>query len=91
VSSQFEVLVDERVEKDLKSVPKYIIKKFIAVLDELEIDPIRIRPGVDIKTLKGHPDIYRVRIGSYRILYSIDFQEKVVRITTVVHRKKAYR
>ena len=87
----YEVQVDERVTKDLKAVPEYIIDKFIEILDELEINPFKRRSGVDIKRLVGHPDIYRVRIGNYRVLYSVDKNNHIVKITMFVHRKKAYR
>lgn len=87
----YTVFVDARVEKDLKKVPDNIIEKFINILDELEEDPIHRRPGVDIKRLKGHVDIFRVRLGKYRVLYDLDKTERIVKITTVIHRKRAYR
>jgi mRNA interferase RelE/StbE len=87
----FEVQVDLRVEKDLKKVPRHIVNKFIDILDELEVDPIRSRSSADIKRLKGHPDLYRVRIGEYRVLYSVDIINKIVRVTTVAPRKNAYK
>ena len=77
----YTVLVDARVEKDLKKVPENIIQKFIAIMDELEVDPFHRRPGVDIKRLKGHVDIFRVRLGKYRILYDLNQTEKIVKIT----------
>jgi len=86
----FQVLVDERVEKDLKKAPNHIIDKFIKVLDELEEDPIRKRTGVDISKLSGHVDIFRVRIGSWRILYNVDSKRRIVKITTAFPRKKGY-
>lgn len=51
----FEVLIDERVEKDLEKIPKYIVKKFIKLLDEFEKDPIRPRSGFDLKPMEGYP------------------------------------
>jgi mRNA interferase RelE/StbE len=88
---RYTVLVDERVEKDLKSVPKHITVRFLDLLDELEIDPFQNRPGVDIKPIKGHSDLYRIRIGDYRVLFTIDRPKKIVIITTIAHRKRAYR
>lgn len=85
----YHVLVDKRAEKDLKRVPEHIIDKFSKIIDELEIDPINKRPGVDIKNLRGYPNIFRVRIGEYRVLYFVD--KNIVRIIALVHRKKAYR
>ncbi|HIH86630.1 MAG TPA: type II toxin-antitoxin system RelE/ParE family toxin [Methanosarcinales archaeon] len=50
------------------------------------------RPGFDAKRLKGFPgNMYRLRIGNYRVLYSVDNNDRVVQITTIVHRSVAYK
>ncbi len=87
----YDVFVDERVQKDLAHVPGHIVDRFIDLLDLLEMDPIHRRSGADIKRLKGHPGLSRARIGDYRVLFYVDRAERVVKITSVVHRKKAYR
>ena len=87
----YKVSIDRRIEKDLEDVPNHIVKKFIQSLDEFEKNPIRNRPGFDVKHLKGFPgNLYRLRVGDYRVLYSIDKEKKEVKITMIVHRKKAY-
>ncbi|MGA1821411.1 MAG: type II toxin-antitoxin system RelE family toxin [Thermoplasmatota archaeon] len=88
---KFTVLVDERVEKDLKTVPKHITLRFLDLLDELEEDPFQNRSGLDVKLLKGHDDLYRIRLGDYRVLFSLDKPNRTVIVTTVVHRRRAYR
>jgi len=35
--------------------------------------------------------MYRLRIGNYRVLYSVDNNDRVVQITTIVHRSVAYK
>jgi len=91
-TTPFEVLIDERVEKDLEKVPKYIIQKFLKLLDEFEKDPIRPRSGFDLKPMEGYSgNTYRLRIGDYRVLYSVDHEVKKVRITSVQHRGDAYK
>lgn len=91
-TTPYEVLIDERVEKDLEKVPKYVVEKFLRLLDEFEKNPIRPRSGFDVKPLEGYPDnTYRLRIGKYRVLYAVDNDNKKVRITTVQHRGDAYK
>ncbi|HJH28558.1 MAG TPA: type II toxin-antitoxin system RelE/ParE family toxin [Methanosarcinaceae archaeon] len=69
----YDVLINERVEKDLRKVPNHIVEKFLNLLDEFENDPIRARSGFDAKQLKGFSGcLHRLRIGDYRVLYSID-------------------
>lgn len=87
----YEVLIDKRVEKDLKKVPHHIVEKFLDILDKFEKNPIEPRPGFDVRYIKGFVDVYRLRIGDYRVLYSVDNINKIVRITTVVHRSGAYK
>ena len=90
-SVPYEVLIDARVEKDLLKIPNHIVEKFLKLLDEFEINPIRPRPGFDVKPLKGLPgNTYRLRVGNYRVLYSLDNKNRIVRITTIVHRSVAY-
>jgi mRNA interferase RelE/StbE len=90
-TTPYEVLIDERVEKDLEKVPKYVVEKFLKLLDEFEKNPIRPRSGFDVKPMEGYPDnTYRLRIGKYRVLYSVDNDPKKVRITSVQHRGDAY-
>ena len=91
-ATSYEVLVDEKVEKDLAKVPNHIVEKFLNSLDEFEINPVRSRPGFDAKRLKGFPgNMYRLRIGNYRVLYSVDNNDRVIQITTIMHRSVAYK
>ena len=91
-TTPYEVLVDERVEKDLEKIPKYVVEKFLRLLDEFEKNPIQPRSGFDVKLMEGYPcNTYRLRIGKYRILYTVDNENKKVRITSVQHRGDAYK
>ena len=91
-TTPYEVLIDERVEKDLEKVPKYIVEKFLKLLDEFEKNPIQPRSGFDVKPMEGYPiNTYRLRIGKYRVLYSVENESKKVRITSVQNRGDAYK
>jgi mRNA-degrading endonuclease RelE of RelBE toxin-antitoxin system len=48
--------------------------------------PIRL----DVKKLKGYEDTYRIRLGSWRIIYKVDAKEKLTQIYDILPRKKAY-
>ncbi|MGV8039088.1 MAG: type II toxin-antitoxin system RelE/ParE family toxin [Thermoanaerobaculaceae bacterium] len=41
--------------------------------------------------LAGHLDRYRVRVGSYRVVYSVDDESQAICVVKVGHRKDAYR
>ena len=41
--------------------------------------------------LAGRPNLYRVRQGNYRVIYSVDDQLRVVDVVKVGHRRDVYR
>ena len=60
----------------------------ILVYDQLHAEP---HFGNNIKKLRNYiPEMWRFRIGKYRLFYTIDENEKIVFIITVEFRKDAY-
>ena len=58
-------------------------KKFIDKLPQNEryriVKAIELLPnGEDIKKLKGHDDLLRLRVGNYRIIYTVNHGELIV-------------
>jgi mRNA interferase RelE/StbE len=48
--------------------------------------------GANIKKLRGeYKEIYRFRIGDYRLFYKVDEKEFIVFVITVENRKDAYK
>ncbi|MEI6670097.1 MAG: type II toxin-antitoxin system RelE/ParE family toxin [Acidobacteriota bacterium] len=47
------------------------------------------RPG-GCRKLKGHEDAYRIRVGMYRVIYTIDDRRIVVVILKLGNRKQIY-
>lgn len=53
---------------------------------------LTVRPPTgDIRPLKGFDKRFRLRIGSYRILFEIDHQEQIVYILSIAHRGDVYK
>ena len=43
-----------------------------------------------VKKLKGQRDYWRIRIGDYRVLYTINDKTRVIDIVRVGHRREVY-
>lgn len=43
------------------------------------------------RTLSGHPELLRVRVGNYRIIYQVEEEDLIVLVVLVGHRKDVYR
>lgn len=55
-------------------------------IDSLAVDP---RPAA-CKKLAGHESLWRVRIGSYRIVYRVDDRALAVVVLIIGHRRDIY-
>jgi len=84
--AEYSIYFRESVEKDLRVIPKRVLKNILQRISSLATEP---RP-VDCEKLTGQ-ERYRVRQGRYRIVYSIQDNEKTVWIVKVGHRKDVYR
>ena len=83
----YTVIIENKAQKDfLKLSPPHdrAIKKHI---NGLEKSP---RPH-GVKKLSGTKDGFRVRVGDYRILYTIDERRKILTIYRIRHRREVYR
>lgn len=55
------------------------------------LEAIHALPGIgDIKQMKGHSSLFRLRVGSYRILYTVDNGQLIVRIIDAGNRGQIY-
>lgn len=61
-----------------------MIKKVGVAIDELAIEP---RPEGSKKLKSSDENLWRIRIGDYRVLYIIEDTIKVVEIRKIGHRK----
>ena len=75
-------IASRRVERQLHKVPNHLYPKVAAAIKSLENNP---RP-IGVTKLGGK--VHRIRVGPYRIIYSIHDSKKVVVIDKVDRRKE---
>lgn len=78
----------EKVVDDIQHFPNEIKKTiFEAIKERLSLRPY------DFKALSGKDfrGFYRLRVSDYRIVYTIDETQQVVRILAIGHRSKIYK
>jgi mRNA interferase RelE/StbE len=72
--------------KDFKDLPKDVISRILDAVEQLAADP----SPHGAKKLLGSEHTYRIRQGSYRIVYTVSKATLVVEITRIGHRKDVY-
>lgn len=77
----------------LPSVAKGLSKleRSVQVRIARRIERLAKDPRADAMKLRGADDVWRVRIGDYRILYRIEDERLVVLVIRIAHRREAYR
>ena len=85
--SSYLVTFAKSASKELSRLDAPLVKRIIAKTETLAIEP---RPP-GCKKLEGSVNEWRIRIGDYRVIYTIDDTVKVVDVSAVRHRSDAYR
>ncbi len=83
----YTVRLDGRTHKHLDGLPGELRGRLMRKLLALEDNP---RP-YGVEKLSGMDDIYRVRVGDWRIVYAIRDRELVVIVIRIGHRREVYR
>jgi len=84
---KYEILFSEGAVKDLKNVPSKDQIKIIDKIEKLSDDPY---PKGCKKLKTSVEDLWRIRHGNYRVLYSIENGINIIDIRRIGHRKDIY-
>lgn len=83
----YQIEVSATAEKQLRKLETPNQLRIISAIRKLAIDP---RPK-GVRKLRGYDDVYRLRTGRFRIIYSVEDQRLVIIVLKLGHRKAAYR
>jgi mRNA interferase RelE/StbE len=83
----YTILFKETARKELYRLPDKTLKKVSTLIDSLAINP---RPA-GVKKLKGTGEnLWRARVGDYRVIYLIDDSIRIVNIRKIGNRREVY-
>jgi mRNA interferase RelE/StbE len=85
--ASYEIEITRSAEKQLRRLSRRDQMLLAKVMVALAGEP---RPR-GARKLTGYDDVYRIRVGSYRILYSYSKKRLVILILKVGHRREVYR
>ncbi len=84
---KYSVRLDARTWRGLERTPSEMRGRILRKLRALEDEPRP--PGAE--KLAGPEDLYRVRVGDWRIVYAIRDRALVVIVIRIGHRREVYR
>ena len=83
----FNIIIKPSAERELRKLPKHILSEVSKLFSEFAEHPYPRR----VEKLSGGEELYRIRVGEYRVVYNIDLKIRVITIYRVRHRKDVYR
>ena len=83
----YKIVISKNAVKDMAHLPTKVTIQIGNAIDKLADNP---RP-TGCKKLKGEKEyMWRIRVGDYRVLYTIEEKIKVVDVRKIGHRKNIY-
>lgn len=82
----FEIRWKHSAAKELKRLPQETVRKISRAVEALRQEPF----PVGVRKILGAEHTYRLRIGDYRILYTVLSSTLIIEIVRVGHRKDVY-
>ena len=79
----YEIIIQKKAKKFIDALPR---PDRIRVVEAIE----QLPNGSDIKPLKGHGGLLRLRVGSYRIIYTVDHGQLIVYVIDANNRGQVY-
>lgn len=79
----YRIVIKKQAKKFIDRLPLNERRRVVAAIEQLP-------NGEDIKKLKGHSDLLRLRVGDYRIIYTVDHGELIVMVIDIGNRGQIY-
>ena len=84
---RYEIIIKPTAEKSMDKIPLSARRRIADAIEDLRSDP---RPAGVVK-LTGDENLWRIRMGDYRVVYEIQEDRLIVLVLPVAHRKDVYR
>jgi mRNA interferase RelE/StbE len=85
--ARHKIEISRTAERQLKKLPRIDQERVVKTILALANDPF----PKGSRRLSGYHDVFRVRTGRYRVLYSVEKSKLIVIILKVGYRKDVYR
>jgi mRNA interferase RelE/StbE len=83
---EYQIVFARSARRELEDLPRPVGLRVLRRIESLTITP---RPR-GCRKLVGSANLWRIRIGDYRVIYHIDDAQRIVDIVAVRHRSDAY-
>lgn len=80
----YQIIIKKKAKKFIDKLPINERRRVVSAIE-------RLPDGEDIKKLKGYDNLLRLRVGDYRIVYTIDNGKLIVYVIDIDNRGDIYK
>jgi mRNA interferase RelE/StbE len=84
---EYTVVFARSARKELQGLDRTVAARILKRIEALTGEP---RPS-GCKKLEGTDNLWRIRIGDWRVVYAVDDTRSLVEVSVIRHRREAYR
>lgn len=84
----FSIEYSKSARRSLKAMPRVTARLVVEKVEALAVDPMA--PNNNVKKLSNHPG-YRLRVGDWRVVYTIYEQSLLIAVVRIAPRGEVYR
>ena len=84
---KYGIVFSRSIKKDLRRIPQLVIARIQEALRALQENPF---PPAS-KKLNDMDNLYRIRVGNYRIMYLVDTKIRIITVVRIGDRKDVYK
>jgi mRNA interferase RelE/StbE len=84
---RYAITIKSSAQRTLSRLPNDAAERIARAIDGLGFDP---RPS-GCQKLQGAENLWRIRVGDYRVVYSIEDERLMVLVVRIGHRREIYR
>ena len=85
--ADYEIVFARSARKELENLEDRLVIRILNRIDKLGAES---RPG-GVRKLRSSTNLWRLRVGDYRVVYSVDDDRRLIDVVAVRHRSDAYR
>jgi len=85
--ASYEIEITRAAEKRLKQLPREDQERVVRAIIALAAEPF----PRGARKLSGYEDVHRIRVGQYRVIYSVSGRKLIIIILKIGHRRDIYR
>ena len=84
--ARYEIVFARSARREIEDLEARTVERVMRKVEGLAADP---GPS-GCRKLVGRNNLWRIRVGDYRVIYAVDDDRRLVDVNAVRHRSKAY-